>query len=160
MVCRRRRSMSPWTQTKTITNHKTNWERLQTLSLHPVPVLPLQSGSTSSSHGPSTRTSSKDEFADNDHEHGEENLAQQYKVHEVVTTVLHPDLHVLTNVEHWTMTPEAHKHAAAAKSFCFVTTENGEQTDICNYRVCSDHCASMELIDDSSSTQVDIPRRI
>ena len=35
----------------------------------------------------------------------------------------------LTRVEKWTMTPEAHKYAAAAGSFCFVTTENGEQQD-------------------------------
>ena len=57
-----------------------------------------------------------------------ENLAQQYKVHDV----LHPDLYVLTNDEHWTMTPEAHKYAAAAGSFCFVTMENGEQQDVSN----------------------------
>ena len=29
------------------------------------------------------------------------------------------------------MTPESHKYAAAAGSFCFVTTENGDQQDIC-----------------------------
>ena len=47
-------------------------------------------------------------------------------------TVLFPDLYVLTNGEHWTMTPETHKYAAAAGSFCFSMTENGEQQDICN----------------------------
>ena len=31
------------------------------------------------------------------------------------------------------MTPEAHKYAAAAGLFCFVTTENGEQQDIYNF---------------------------
>ena len=29
--------------------------------------------------------------------------------------------------------PETHKCAAAAGSFCFVTTENGEQQDVCNW---------------------------
>ena len=46
--------------------------------------------------------------------------------------MLHPDLYVLTNDEHWTMTPETHKYAAAAGSFCFVTTENGDQQNMCN----------------------------
>ena len=32
--------------------------------------------------------------------------------------------------EHWTMTPEGHKYAAAAGPFCFLTTENGEERDI------------------------------
>ena len=43
-----------------------------------------------------------------------------------------PDLYVLTNDEHWTMTPETENYVAAAGSFCFVTTENGKQQDICN----------------------------
>ena len=47
-------------------------------------------------------------------------------------TVLYPNLYVLTNDEHWGMTPETHKYAAAARSFCVVTTENGDQQDICN----------------------------
>ena len=45
-------------------------------------------------------------------------------------TVLHPDLHVLTDDEHWTVTPETHKYAAAAGSICFVTTEGGKQQHI------------------------------
>ena len=32
-----------------------------------------------------------------------------------------------TNNEHWAMTPETHKYAAAAGSFCFVTKENQYQ---------------------------------
>ena len=47
--------------------------------------------------------------------------------------LLYPDLYVLTNDEHWTVTPETHKYAAAAGPFCFVTTANGEQQDICNF---------------------------
>ena len=35
------------------------------------------------------------------------------------------NLHVLTNDENWTVTPETHKYAAAAGSFCFVTSEKG-----------------------------------
>ena len=45
-----------------------------------------------------------------------ENLAQQYKVHEVMTRE-DPDVYVLINDEHWTLTPEAHKYAGAARSF-------------------------------------------
>ena len=39
-------------------------------------------------------------------------------------------MYVLTNEEHWTLTPETHKYAAVARSFCFATTENGKQQDI------------------------------
>ena len=43
-------------------------------------------------------------------------------------TLFCPDLYVLTNDEHWTMTLETHKYAAAAGSFCFATTENWRTT--------------------------------
>ena len=68
-----------------------------------------------------------------------ENLAQQYKVHEV-----------------------RHKYAAAAGSFCFVTTENGEQQDIYNLTTLPGVQRSLcldEVIDGSSSTQVELPKR-
>ena len=55
------------------------------------------------------------------------------KVHKVRTpkgTVFHPEHYVLTNGEHWTTTPETHKYAAAARSFCFVKTESGDEQDI------------------------------
>ena len=57
------------------------------------------------------------------------------KVHKVGTgkgALFYPDLYVLTNDEHWTMTPQTHKYAAAAGSFCFSMSENGDQQDICN----------------------------
>ena len=44
----------------------------------------------------------------------------------------YPDLYFLTNDEYWTMTPETHKCPAAAGNFSFVTTEDGDQEDICN----------------------------
>ena len=47
-------------------------------------------------------------------------------------TVFYPDLFVLTKEEHWTMTPATHKYAAAAGSFCFSITEDGEQQEVCN----------------------------
>ena len=50
--------------------------------------------------------------------------------------MLYPDFYVLTNDEHWTVTPEAHKYAATAGSFCFVTTEKGEQQDIYGLTTC------------------------
>ena len=33
------------------------------------------------------------------------------------------------------MTPETHKYAAAAGSFLFVTTENGDQQNLCNLTI-------------------------
>ena len=57
---------------------------------------------------------------DEDSEYNDEYSAQSQ---DSGRTVLYPDLYVLTNDEHWTMTLETHKYAAAAGSFCFVTTE-------------------------------------
>ena len=54
-----------------------------------------------------------------------------HKVGDSERTLYYPDLYVLTNDELWTMIPETHKYAAAAGSFCFSVTENGEQQDIC-----------------------------
>ena len=71
----------------------------------------------------------------------------------------YPDLHVLTNDEHWTVTPGAHKYAAAAGSFCFVVAENGEQQDICNLTAmpCVQRSSCLdEVTNDSSSTQVEL----
>ena len=59
------------------------------------------------------------------------------------------------------MTPEAHKYAAAARSFCFVTTENGEQQDVYNLTTIRGVLRSLwldEVIDDSSSTRVEFPK--
>ena len=62
-------------------------------------------------------------------------------------TQYYPGLYVLTDDEHLTITPETHKYAAAAGSFCFLTTENGIQLDICNSVtipcVQQYHCTSM-----------------
>ena len=155
----------------------------------PVPVLPLPSGarrgdttggqirSTTSLQGPSisttstssqrtsTSTSSEDESTDNDDEHGEGESGpstQSARSHDSAGTALYPDLHVLTNDEHWTMTPEAHKYAAAAGLFCFVTTENGEQQDVCNLTAmpCVQRSLCLdEVTDDSSSAQVGLPKK-
>ena len=65
---------------------------------------------------------------DEDSEYSDESSAQSQNSER---TLYDPDLYVLTNDEHWTMTPETHKYAAAAGSFCFSVTENGEQQDIC-----------------------------
>ena len=50
-----------------------------------------------------------------------------HKVRIPKRTLCYPDVHVLTNDEHLTMTPETRTYAAAAAagSFCFLTTENG-----------------------------------
>ena len=133
------------------------------------------SESTSSSHGPSTSTtstrsqrtststSSEDESADNGDDHGEGESGpaiQSKRSHDSGRTVLCPDLHVLTNDEHWTVTPEAHKYAAAAGSFCLVTTANGEQQEKYNLTTKLGVQRSLcleEVTDNSSSTRVELP---
>ena len=102
-----------------------------------VPVLPLQQGPAASSPRPPASsprppasTNSEDEDSeDEDDEYGD---VQSARSHDSGRMVLYPELHVLTNGEHWTVTRETHKYAAAAGSFCFVTTENEEQQDVCN----------------------------
>ena len=77
--------------------------------------------------------------------------------------MLYPDLHVLTNEEHWKITPEAHKYAAAAKSSCFVISENGEQQDIFNLTSIPGVQRSLcleEVTDDSSSTRIELPNGV
>ena len=131
-----------------------------------VPVLPLQQGSAASSQGPSASTNSEDEHTDDLDEYGEREsgpTTQSARSHDSGRTVLCPDLCVLTNHEHWTVTPETHNYAAAAGSFCFVTTENGEQQDVCN--VTSMACVQRllcldEVTNDSSSTQVEVPKGV
>ena len=59
------------------------------------------------SHGPAASSISGDE----DSEKSDEYSAQSQ---DCGRTVLYPDLYVLTDDEHWTMTPETHKYAAAA----------------------------------------------
>ena len=75
----------------------------------------------------------------------------------------HPDLYVLTNDEHWTMTPETHKYAAAAGSFCFSMTENGEQQDICNLIIMPCVPRSLYLngaTNDFGDVKVDVPKGV
>ena len=89
------------------------------------PVLPLHQGPAASSQGPAASANSEDD----DSEYSDE---YSVRSQDSGRTVLYPDLHVLTNDEHWTVRPETHKYAAAAGSFWFVTTESGEQQDVCN----------------------------
>ena len=93
---------------------------------HPfVPVLPLKQGPAASSQGPTASANSDDENS----EYSDEYSARSQ---ESGRTLLYPDLYILANDEHWTVTLETHRHAAAAGSFCHVTTETGEQQDINN----------------------------
>ena len=87
------------------------------------PVLPLHQGPAANSRGPTVL----DNSADEDSEYGDEYSAPSQDSQK---TLYNPDLHVINDDD--TMTPETHKYAAAAGSFCFVTTENGIQQDICN----------------------------
>ena len=76
-------------------------------------------------------------------------------------TVFYPDLNVLIDDEHWTMTPETHKYAAAARSFCFVTTENEDQQDMC--RLITMPCVQRslylnEVTNDFGNVKVQVPK--
>ena len=55
---------------------------------------------------------------------------------------------------------QRHKYAAAVGSFCFVTTENGEQQDIYNLTTIPGVQRLEEVIDDSSSTRVELPNGV
>ena len=73
--------------------------------------------------------------------------------------MLYPDLYVLTNDEHW----KAHKYGAAAGSSCFVTAENVEHQVKYNLTTIPGVQRSLcldEVIDDSSSTQVEFPKGV
>ena len=90
-----------------------------------VPVLPLHQEPAARSQGPAAIAISGDEDSEYSDEYSTQNQDSG-------RTVLYPDFNVLTNDELWAMTPETLKYAAAAGSFCFVTTENGDQQDMCN----------------------------
>ena len=77
-----------------------NWPGPSSNSQATVPVQPLQQRPAANSQGPVASTNTGDE--DCEYSSGR--------------TVLYPDLYVLTNDEHWAMTPETHKYAAAAGS--------------------------------------------
>ena len=66
---------------------------------------------------------------DEDSECSDENSAQS---RDSEKALYYPDLCVLTDDEHWTKTLQTHKYAAAAGSFCFSMSENGDQQDMCN----------------------------
>ena len=78
-------------------------------------------------------------------------------------TLFCPDLYVLTNDEHWTMTPETHKYPAAAGSLGFSMTENGKQQDICH--LITMWCAQRSLClngatNDFDNIKVEVPKRV
>ena len=82
-----------------------------------VPVLPLQQGPAASSQGPAASSQGPAASAnsgDEDSEYSDEYSAQSQHSGR---TVIYADLYVQTNNEHWAMTPETHKYAAAAGSF-------------------------------------------
>ena len=112
-------------------------------------MLPLHRGPAANSLGPAASANYSDEYSAQSQDSGR--------------TVLYPDLHVLTKEEHWTVTPETHKYAAAAGLFCFVTTEKGEQQDVCNLTTmpCVQRSLCLdEVANDSGSTQFEVPRGV
>ena len=74
-----------------------------------VPVLPWSQGPAASSQGPAASAKSDDENSECSDECSS-------RSQDSGRTVFHPDLHTLTNDEHWTVTPETHKCEAAATS--------------------------------------------
>ena len=61
------------------------------------------------------------------------------------------------------MTPEAHKFAAEAGPFCFVTTESGEQQDVYNLTAvpCVQRSLCLDdLTNDSSSAPAELPKGV
>ena len=71
--------------------------------------------------------------------------------------MLYSDLYVLTNDEHWTVTPET------AGLFCFVTTEKEEQQDI--YKLVTMPCVQRSLcldvvINDLRNSQFNVPKGV
>ena len=121
-----------------------------------VPVLPLNQGPAASSQGPAANANSDDENS----EFCDEKSARSQ---DSGRTLLYPDLYILTDDEHWTVSPETHKYAAAAGSFCFVTTADGEQQDIYNLATMPSVQRSLclkEMTDNSASTRVKLPNRV
>ena len=113
-------------------------------------------GPAASSQGPAASAASGDE----DSEYSDEYSARSQ---DSERTLFLTDLYVLTDDEHWTMTRETHKYAAAAGSFCFVTTENGDQQDICNLITvpCVQRSLYLnEVTNDSGSPKVEVPRGV
>ena len=77
-----------------------------------VPVLPLNQGPAASPQGPAASANSDDDNS----EYGDENSARSQ---DSGRTLLHPDLYILTNDEHWTVTPETQKYAAGSRVILF-----------------------------------------
>ena len=101
-----------------------------------------------------------DNSGDEDSEYSDGKSAQS---RESEKALYYPDVCVLTNDEHWTMTPETHKYAAAAGPFGFSMTENGEQQDICN--LITMPCVQRSLCpngatNDFNSIKVEVPKGV
>ena len=127
-----------------------------------VPVLPFHQGQAAGSQGPAASSkgpAASNNSEDKDSEYGNEDSARSQ---DSGRTVLYPDPCVLTNDEHGTVTPRTHKYAAAAGTFCFVTTENGEQHNVC-YLItmpCVQRSLYLdEVTNGSGSAQVEVPKR-
>ena len=121
-----------------------------------VPVRPHHQGPGASLQGSAASAT----FGDEDSEYSKEYSAQSQ---DSERTLLLTNLYVLTNDEHWTMTRETHRYAAAARSFCFVSTENGDQQDICNLIIvpCVQRSLYLdEVTNDSGSPKVEVPRGV
>ena len=140
---------------RTKKNLKTNLELRQTLNPC-YQCYPFIKDKAAGSQGPAASDNSEDK----DSEHRDEYSARSQ---DSGRTVLYPDPCVLTNDEHGTVTPRTHKYAAAAGTFCFVTTENGEQHNVCNLITmpCVQRSLYLdEVTNNSGSTQFDVSKGV
>ena len=140
MTHRRPKSTGPFDSDEDDEEHQ-NEHGTSSNSQPAVPVLPYNSG-------------------DEDSECSDQNSAQS---RDSERPLFYPDLCVLTDDEHWTMTPETHKYAAAAGSFCVSMTENGKQQDICN--LITMPCVQRSLYlngatNDFDNVKVEVPEEI
>ena len=135
-------------------NLETSWEPLQTFNLLYQYYLFTQD------QQPVRKDQMPVQFlvSDEDSEYSDEFCAQ---CQDLQRTLHYPDLYVLTNDEHWTVTPETHKYAAAARSFYFVTTDNKDQHDICNLVTMLSVQRSLylnDMTDHFGKMKVEVPR--
>ena len=95
---------------------------------------------------------------DEDSEYSDENSAQSW---DSERTLFYTDLYVLTNDEYWT--PETHKYAAAAGSFCVSMSESGKQQDICNLITmpCVQRSLYLnEVTNDFGNMKIEVPKEV
>ena len=102
-----------------------------------VTVLPFNQGPAATSQGPVASANSDDEDTEKSDECGTGSLDSG-------RTVLYPDLHNLTDDEHWTATPVTHRYAAAAGFFLICDYGERRTTGYIQFDFCT-KCAGITV---------------